>query len=176
MRVAYYADDGARAMTPRYCAVALLALVAMVGGTVSFPAARADNNRLNGSVFVNIYTAQRENGCTTEPRLDGRLVDAARQHTLDVLNNRDINGDVGSDGSTPQDRANAAGFVGKVAETVAINPAMAISGIEILNQWWYDPPSRAAMQDCANTAIGVWSENSLARSVVVAEYGQPGTT
>ncbi|MDT5053386.1 MAG: hypothetical protein QOF66_1752, partial [Mycobacterium sp.] len=27
--------------------------------------------------------------------------------------------------------------------------------------------------DCANTAIGVWSENSLDRSVVVAMYGQP---
>lgn len=57
---------------------------------------------------------------------------------------------------------------GTVAEPVAINPALAISGIEILGQWWYDPPSRATMQDCANTAIGVWSEYSLARSVVVA--------
>lgn len=65
-------------------------------------------------MFANIYTAQRRNGCTTEPRLDGRLVDAARRDTLDVLNNHDINGDVGSDGSTPQDRANAAGFRGKV--------------------------------------------------------------
>nr|WP_234825508.1 MULTISPECIES: CAP domain-containing protein [Mycolicibacter] len=140
---------------------------------VAAPSVHADNKRLNESVFVNIYTAQRKNGCTLEPRLDGRLVDAARRHTLDVLNNRDINGDIGSDGSTPQDRARDAGFVGKVAETVAINPAVAINGIEILNQWWYDPPSRATMQDCANTAIGVWSENSLSRSVVVAAYGQP---
>jgi hypothetical protein len=30
------------------------------------------------------------------------------------------------------------------------------------------------MQDCSNTAIGVWSENSVDRSVVVAMYGQPG--
>jgi uncharacterized protein YkwD len=165
-------------MTPRTRvrrrAAALLALIAMAGGTVSLPAAQADNKRLNDGVFVNIYTAQRQNGCTTEPRLDGRLVDAARQHSLDVLNNRDVNGDIGSDGSTPQDRARASGFTGKVAETVAINPALAISGIEVLNQWWYDPPSRAAMQDCANTAIGVWSDNSLDRSVVVAVYGQPG--
>jgi uncharacterized protein YkwD len=100
-------------------------------------------------------------------------VAAAQRHTDDVLNNPDINGDIGSDGSNPQDRANAAGFNGKVVETVAINPALAISGIEILGQWWYDPPSRAAMQDCANTAIGVWSANSLSRSVVVAVYGQP---
>jgi uncharacterized protein YkwD len=142
--------------------------------TVWMPSAHADNRRLNESVFVNIYTAQRQNGCTAEPRLDGRLVDAARRHALHVLNNRDVNGEIGSDGSTPQDRANATGFVGKVAETVAINPALAINGIETLNQWWYDPPSRAAMQDCANTAIGVWSENSLDRNVVVAVYGQPG--
>lgn len=144
----------------------------MVAATAA-PPALADNSRLNESVFVNIYTAQKQNGCPTEPKLDGRLVDAARLHTLDVLNNPNTNGDIGSDGSTPQDRANGQGFTGKVVETVAINPALAISGIEILGQWWYDPPSRAAMQDCANTAIGVWSENSLARSVVVAVYGQP---
>lgn len=61
-----------------------------------------------------------------------------------------------------------------MAETIATNPALAISGIEILNQWWYDPRSRAIMQDCSNMAIGVWSENGLDRTVVVALYGQPG--
>jgi uncharacterized protein YkwD len=153
-------------------ALALTLLSAMVAGTTT-PSALADNKRLNESVFVNIYTAQQQNGCKTEPKLDGRLAEAARLQTLDVLNNPNLNGDIGSDGSTPQDRANGQGFNGKVAETVAINPALAISGIEILGQWYYDPPSKATMQDCANTAIGVWSENSLARSVVVAVYGQP---
>ena len=156
----------------RRCAL-MLPLLTIVAGGVAVPSAHADNHRLNQSVFANIYTAQHQNGCTTVPKVDGRLVEAARVHTLDVLNNRDINGDTGSDGSTPQDRANAAGFVGKATETVATNPAVAISGIEILAQWWWDPPSRAMMQDCANTAIGVWSENSLDRSVVVAVYGQP---
>jgi uncharacterized protein YkwD len=129
---------------------------------------------LNNGVFANIYTAQKQNGCTTEPRIDGRLVDAARRHTFDVLNDRNVNGEIGSDGSTPQDRARDAGYNGKVAETIAINPALAISGIEILNQWWPDPVARANMQNCSNSAIGVWSENSLSRSVVVAMYGQPG--
>ncbi|MDT5364738.1 MAG: hypothetical protein QOC69_6500 [Mycobacterium sp.] len=156
----------------RRCALTLALLSAMVVATCT-PSALADNKRLNESVFVNIYTAQKQYGCLTEPKLDGRLVDAARRHTLDVLNDPNVNGDIGSDGSTPQDRAIATGFKGKVAETVAINPALAISGVEILAQWWWDPPSRATMQDCANTAIGVWSENSLSRSVVVAVYGQP---
>jgi len=35
----------------------------------------------------------------------------------------------------PPDRARAAGFTGNVAETVAINPALAISGIELINMW-----------------------------------------
>ena len=29
------------------------------------------------------------------------------------------------------------------------------------------------MSDCSNTAIGVWSVNSMDRSVLVAVYGQP---
>ncbi|MCW2515286.1 MAG: hypothetical protein JWR11_4328 [Mycobacterium sp.] len=155
----------------RLATIAALSSVMVVGAVL--PSAQADNKRLNESVFVNIDTAQKKNGCTTDPKLDGRLVEAARVHALDVLNDTNLDGDIGSDGSTPLSRANAQGFTGKVSETVAINPALAISGIEILGQWWWDPPRRAIMQDCANVAIGVWSENSLARSVVVAVYGQP---
>lgn len=163
-------------------ALPLPVLTLLIGAaTWSAPVAHADdgntiipnNARLNAAIFADIYAAQHQNGCTTEPRHDGRLVNAARRHTLDVLNNHDINGDIGSDGSQPQDRARDAGFNGKVAETVAIVPALAINGIQVLGQWWWDPPSRAIMQDCANTAIGVWSENSLDRSVLVAVYGQP---
>jgi uncharacterized protein YkwD len=148
-------------------------LLVVAAGATAIPTAHADNKRLNESVFVNIDTAQKQNGCPGEAHLDGRLVEAARLHTLDVLNNRALDGDIGSDGSTPQDRANAQGFVGKASETVAINPALAISGIEILGQWWYNPAYKAIMQDCSNLAIGVWSENSLDRTVVVAVYGQP---
>jgi len=152
------------------------AAASVVALTLGVGTAHADNKRLNDNVFSQIFVAQRQNGCPSEPRLDGRLVDAARRHAQDVVATPDLNGDQGSDGSTPASRAADAGFVGKVSETVAINPALAISGTEVLHQWWDDPFSRATMQDCSNTAIGVWSENSLARSVVVAVYGQPGTT
>jgi hypothetical protein len=90
-----------------------------------------------------------------------------------VLNNRNLDGDIGSDGSTPQDRANAAGFHGQVAETVAINQSIAISGNDLLNRWYYNPAYKAIMSNCANSQMGVWSENSLDRTVVVAMYGQP---
>jgi uncharacterized protein YkwD len=137
------------------------------------PHAAADNKRLNDSVVANVYTIQHQAGCTNDVAISPQLQLAAQWHAGDVLNNRNLDGDIGSDGSTVQDRANAAGFRGTVAETVAINPALAISGIELLNQWYYNPDDLAVMRDCANTLMGVWSANSLDRTVVVAVYGKP---
>jgi uncharacterized protein YkwD len=138
------------------------------------PVAHADNKRLNDGVVANVYTVQHQAGCTNDIHINPQLRLAAEWHSRDVLNNRNLDGDIGSDGSTPQGRANAAGFHGQLAQTVAINPALAISGIELINQWYYNPAYLAIMSDCANTEIGVWSENSLDRTVVVAVYGQPG--
>jgi hypothetical protein len=139
----------------------------------SIPVAHADNKRLNDGVVSNVYTIQHRAGCTNDVKINPQLRLAAQWHTNDVLNNRNLDGDIGSDGSTPQDRSNAAGYHGKVAETVAINPALAISSLELMRQWYYNPAYFAIMSDCAKTEIGVWSENSLDRTVVVAVYGQP---
>jgi uncharacterized protein YkwD len=135
--------------------------------------ATADNLRLNKSVLNDILIAQANNGCPVQSRMDPRLTDAARRHSFDVRDNQ-IDGHIGSDGSTTADRARDSGFIGRSAETIAIAPSVAISGIAIVNQWWNDPESRAIMQDCSNTAIGVWSENSPFRTALVAVYGQPG--
>jgi uncharacterized protein YkwD len=149
--------------------------VVLLGAALAVaPAAHADNSRLNESVAVNVYTIQKQHGCGGDIKINPQLRLAAQWHANDVLNNRALDGDVGSDGSTAQSRANAAGFQGIASETVAINPALAISGVEIMNQWYYRPDYMAIMSNCANTQIGVWSENSLDRSVVVAVYGQPG--
>ena len=148
-------------------------LAAVLAAGLAAPAARADNRRLNSSVVANVYTIQHQAGCTTNIKINPKLQLAAQWHTDDVLNDRALDGDIGSDGSTVQARAAAAGYSGVVAETVAINPALAISGIELLNQWYYNPAYLAIMQNCANAEIGVWSENSLDRTVVVAVYGQP---
>jgi uncharacterized protein YkwD len=147
--------------------------VLVARGIVDSPAARADNSRLNNSVVANVYTIQHHAGCTNDVKVNPQLRLAAQWHTDDLMASRNLDGDIGSDGSTPQDRANAAGFRGKVAETIAINPALAINNLEIINQWYYNPGYLAIMQDCANTNMGVWSANRLDRSVVVAVYGQP---
>jgi uncharacterized protein YkwD len=152
--------------------VAVFAVLPIVGAMLCSAPAHADNKRLNDGVVANVYTIQHQAGCTNDIKINPQLQLAAEWHTNDVLNNRNLNGDIGSDGSTPQQRAAAAGFRGAVAETVAINPALAISGIELINQWYYNPANLAIMRDCANTNTGVWSENSLDRTVVVAVYGQ----
>jgi uncharacterized protein YkwD len=167
----------------RYLPLTLTAMVVVAAGHVlSVPAAHADgdnntlgpnNKRLNDGVVANTYTMQHQAGCTNDVKISPQLQLAAQWHTNDVLNNRNLDGDIGSDGSTAQDRANAAGFRGQVAETVAINPALAISGIELINQWYDNPASRAVMSNCANSQVGVWSQNSPDRTVVVAVYGQP---
>jgi uncharacterized protein YkwD len=158
----------------RHCARVLPAaggLLAMA--TVGVPDAYADNKRLNSAVVSAVYTLQHQAGCTNDVVRNNALTLAAEWHAEDMMNNRNINGDTGSDGSTPQDRANAAGFRGRAAETVAINPAIAISSLELVNQWYYNPDDMAIIRDCANNTIGVWSDNSMDRTVVVAVYGQP---
>jgi hypothetical protein len=168
----------------QYRPLTLRALVVATAGTVLLgaPEAHADNDvntlvpnnkRLNDGVVANVFTVQHQAGCTNDVHPNPQLQLAAQWQTHDVLTNRSLDGDIGSDGSTPQARANAAGYKGQVAETVAINPALAISGIELINKWYYDPAAHAIMSNCANTQIGVWSENSLDRTVVVAVYGQP---
>ena len=150
-----------------------VAVILSATGTLAAPHAHADNKRLNSAVVSAVYTFQHQAGCTNDVIRDNALTLAAQWHADDMINNRNINDDTGSDGSSPQDRANAAGFHGKAAETVAINPALAISGVEIMNDWYYRPDYMAIMSNCANTQIGVWSESSLDRTVVVAVYGQP---
>ncbi|OBH86484.1 hypothetical protein A5681_15590 [Mycobacterium scrofulaceum] len=153
---------------------ALPAAVLLAAPMLLEPAsAHADNKRLNSAVVSAVYTLQHQAGCTNDVIRDNALTLAAQWHADDMMNNRNINDDIGSDGSTPQDRANAAGFRGKASETIAINPAIAISSLELVNQWYYNPDDMAIIRDCANSSMGVWSENSMDRTVVVAMYGQP---
>jgi uncharacterized protein YkwD len=149
-------------------------LLAVVAPTAFSTAAHADNNRLNVSVVKMVYILQHQAGCTNNVQINPQLQLAAQWHSVDVRNNRALDGHIGSDGSSPQNRAIAAGYRGQVQETVAINPALSITSLEVINQWYYSPEQRAVMENCANTEVGVWSENSLDRTVLVAVYGRPG--
>ena len=165
-------------LTPRTVAVAMPVTLLAALAVMIAPAASADNKRLNDSIVANVHTMMMKAGCADdldiEPmvRVNPKLRLAAEWHANDVLNNHALDGDIGSDGSTVADRARNAGYDGEVEETTAINPALAINGIEILNQWFYRPDYHATRSNCANVDIGVWSVNSLDRSVLVAVYGR----
>lgn len=144
-----------------------------VGAMIAAPLAHADNKRFNDSVIANVYTVQHQAGCKNDVHVNLQLQVAAERQARDMMGNRDINGDTGSDGSTPQLRAQQAGYQGgPVSQTVATNPAVAMSGVDLMNQWYYDPAVYQVMVNCANNQMGVWSENSPDRTVVVAVYGQ----
>lgn len=166
------APQKASALPRAVYGTAIMSVLAVLGCGLA-PDAHADNKRLNNGVFADVYAIHDRAGCVDPVKVDPRLQLAAQWHAVDVMGNRNLNGALGSDGSGPQERANNAGFHGRVTETVAINPALAISGIELLRQWYANPSYVAIMSDCASTRIGVWSENSLDRTVVVAVYGQP---
>jgi len=159
-----------------------LTVATVLGLALTNPIAYADhdnntlipnNSRLNDSLVQGVYILQHRAGCTNDVNLNPQLNQAAQWHTDDLMNNRALDGDIGTDGSTPQDRANAAGFPGNVTETVTINPAISISSMELITRLHDDPASLAMMQDCSHSVMGVWSENSLDRTVVVALYGSP---
>lgn len=165
-----------------YRLLALSAVVVAAGFLTSAWPAHSDsdnntlipnNKRLNDGVLANVFTVQHQAGCINDISPNAQLQLAAQRHSRDVLNNHALDGDIGSDGSTPQDRSNATGYRGTVAETVAINPALAVSGVELMRQWYSNPADLAIMSNCANSQMGVWSENSLDRTVVVAVYGEP---
>ncbi|CAJ1581726.1 CAP domain-containing protein [[Mycobacterium] wendilense] len=164
--------------TTRRAAITLAVTALGAGAVLAAPTAAADNKRLNESIVANVHTVMMRAGCADdydiEPmvRVNPKLRLAAQWHANDVLHNRALDGDIGSDGSTVADRARAAGYEGEVAETVAINPALSINAVEVMNQWWYRPDYHATMAHCGNMHIGVWSENSLDRSVLVAVYGR----
>jgi Cysteine-rich secretory protein family len=138
-------------------------------------AAPADYNRLNNGLAQSVYGVQHQAGCTTDLRMFPALNQAAQWHADDVLNNRNLDGDIGTNGAGPQDRAQAAGYRGTVAETVEIQPQLSPNGLVVLSDWYNRPDYYAIMANCANTQIGVrTSTNGFDRTVIVAVYGQPG--
>jgi len=159
-------------MTVRILNRRLTSMMPILFVVMAAPVAHADNARLNNGIVTNVDTVKKQAGCTTGLHINPQLQFAAQRHAEDVLTNRGLDGDIGSDGSTVQDRARGAGYNGGVAETVAINQSLTINDLDIIGNWYYRPDYFAIMSNCANTQIGVWSDNSFDRSVLVAVYGQ----
>src|ERR1700761_4880263 len=85
------------------------------------PGVPGNNDRLNNGIVVNVDTIKRQAGCKTNLKVNPQLVSAAQRHAVDLLNNRGLDADVGSDGSSVADRARGAGYKGTSGETGGIN-------------------------------------------------------
>ena len=75
-----------------------IAVLLSGAGAWAAPAAHADNKRLNSAVVSAVYTLQHQAGCTNDIIRDNALTLAAEWHAEDMINNRNINDDIGSDG------------------------------------------------------------------------------
>ena len=101
------------------CRPLVLSMLAALplGAALCAPLAHADNGntlipnnkRLNDSVVSNVYTVQHQAGCTNDIAVNPQLQQAAARQAKDMIANRDLDGDIGSDGSTPQTLAADAG-------------------------------------------------------------------
>jgi hypothetical protein len=96
-------------MTDRHIRGRVLTMAIPVIVMITAPVAHADNLRLNNGIVVNVDTIKKQAGCTTDLKINPHLQFAAQRHTIDLLNNRGLDDDIGSDGSTVQDRARGAG-------------------------------------------------------------------
>ena len=66
--------------------------------------------------------------CKNDLKSSPQLLLAAEWHARDLMANRNLGGDNGSDGSTPQQRADAAGFRGAVARRSPYTPRWRSAG------------------------------------------------
>ena len=130
-------------------------------GVVAGFAARADDFR--AAIYSGVSELRQSCGVIGD---DPRLTAAAQRHADDLAINGVERGHVGSDGSLPRARVLDAGYV-KPRDTSEIlfwgsgthaNPSAA------LDLWMQSPPHRAAILDCAFTAVGfaiAWTGNTL---------------
>src|ERR1700759_3609714 len=84
----------------------------VIGVASAAPGVPGNNDRLNNGIVVNVDTIKRQAGSKTNLKINPQLQAAAQRHTVDVLNNRGLDSDIGSDGSSGADRSRRAGYHG----------------------------------------------------------------
>ncbi len=135
-------------------------------GVVRITAGQANSIRLNQLDLVNTVRAQAGVPPLT---LSAQLSAAADTHALDIAQQlRAWN--FGSDRSSPQARAERAGFVGLVTGEDVAETFM--SNIEIFQIWAADPRARQAMIDPTSTHMGLgWHQEVSGKIWWVMDIG-----
>ncbi|MGE5695929.1 MAG: CAP domain-containing protein [Candidatus Sericytochromatia bacterium] len=107
-------------------------------------------------------------------REDSRLTAAAQLHALDIIKNG-VDGHVGSDGSSPQDRIAAAGYsqTGYTGEIVYWGTGSLATAQAALDLWMQSPAHRAIILDCAFTAGGFATASDGNKLTAVGDFARP---
>ncbi len=112
--------------------------------------ALAGDPAAEAQVVALVNTARAGRGCAPV-QVDPRLRTAARAHSGDMARHGYFN-HTGSDGSSPADRAQAAGYQDLISENIAFGYA---TPADVMRAWMKSPHHRANVIDCAAQSIGV---------------------
>jgi uncharacterized protein YkwD len=127
----------------------------------STPPGRADANAAVENAVVALVNAERRRAKCDPVRADGRLRDAARQHSIDMATGGFLDHS-GSDGSSADDRMRQAGYDSPLSENLARGFR---SARDVMRGWLNSRDQRRNILDCNAQSIGV--------GVVVADDGTP---
>jgi uncharacterized protein YkwD len=103
------------------------------------------------NAVVALVNADRKKAKCDPVKIDGRLRNAARQHSADMAARRFLN-HRGSDGSSPDDRMRAAGYDAPQSENLARGFT---SAKDVMRAWERSRNDRRNIVDCDAQAIGV---------------------
>lgn len=114
-------------------------------------ASRSRVEQFEDEVLALVNRERQRDGCTVMLRTDDRLHTAARGHSVDMAAHNTMS-HTGSDGSSPWQRAERAGYRSAMAENVAYgyrSPASVMAG------WMESDGHKRNILNCAAKAIGV---------------------
>lgn len=128
---------------------------------------RATDERPTGDALleaevIDLVNAERRRARCPEVHLDKRLRTAARGHSVDMAKHETMSHE-GSDGSSPWDRAEEAGYDAALSENVAMGYATAEA---VMEAWMKSQGHRDNILNCEAKAVGV----GLVRAVDTTAY------
>ncbi len=132
-------------------------------------AARADD--LDTAVYIGVNELRPACGMIAN---DPLLSEAAQRHADDMVTN-DVDGHIGSDGSSPGARIADAGHVrsGYTAEIVYWGTGSVATPSAALAMWMESPPHRAIILNCSFTTAGFATASKGNRMAIVGDFAGP---
>jgi uncharacterized protein YkwD len=156
-------------------------LTAIAAVVVLFGCAAPSGQRQPGGVepaevsneVSNLINEKRaETGCPpVEP--DERLATAARRHVTDMRDN-DVKEHTGSDGSSPRDRIEAAGFTpAATTGEILLRGTGSTTARQAVDAWMASPPHREIIEECDFTHAGAVVLQQKDRYFAAVAFARP---